>query len=147
MHFYLRLQTLKIKRCACYTSFSCFSFLMAEMAFSTFLMFSSDSDSEEDSVSDEFSEDSGMLATNTVLELLGCYCLVLTKSLSISSIFSTEDFFLLTFKLVPGFNSENWIIGLSCLKGLCFSFVRGLLSSFSSILSNWLPMEFRYWLV
>jgi hypothetical protein len=119
----------------------------AERAFSTFLMFSSDSDSEENYVSDEFSEDSGILATDTVLELLGCSCLVLTKSLSISSIFSMEDLFLLTFKLVPDFSSGNLIMGFSCLKGLCFSFGRGLLSIFSSILSSWFPMVFRYWLV
>jgi len=84
---------------------------------------------------------------DTVLELLAYSCLVLTKSLSISSIFSTKDLFLLTFKLIPDFGSGNLIIGFSCLKGLCFSFERSLFSSFSSILSNWFPMEFRYWLV
>jgi hypothetical protein len=68
----------------------------AERAFSTFLMFSFELDSEEDSVSDEFSEDSGILVIDKVLELLGCSCLVLTKSLSISSIFSTKGFSLLT---------------------------------------------------
>jgi hypothetical protein len=71
-----------------------------DRAFSTFLMFSSDSDPEEDSVSDEFSEDSGILATDTVLEGPGYSCLVLTNSLSIFSIFST-DLFLSTFKLIP----------------------------------------------
>jgi hypothetical protein len=91
-------------------------------------------DFEEDFVSDEFSEDSGILATDTVLEGPGCSCLALTNSLSISSIFST-DLFLLTFKPFP--ISGILIKGFSYLRGL-FSCLRGLLSSFSSILSNWL---------